>query len=107
MKLLQKVLATMKQDVIPQIVSNAKDTGKQAAKNVFDERRGHIMTISLIPYYGWGKGITLIKDALRDAKSEARTAAENNVTQAFESLQTQVTQSPGAHRHDICTTLRG
>ena len=50
MKLLQKVLATMPEDVTPHSVSNAKDTGKQAAKNVFDERRGHIMTISLIPY---------------------------------------------------------
>ncbi|EDO42668.1 predicted protein [Nematostella vectensis] len=78
-----QVLAQAKSQVVPPIVNASKDEGKRAAKRVFDDRRGHIMAIGLIPFYGWVKSQQLIADAKRDAINNARNAARNKANQEF------------------------
>ena len=74
-----------KTQVLPNIINNAKSKGKSAAKRVFDDRRGHIIAIGLIPFYGWVKVAQLISDAKRDAINDARNAAKQSVTDDFNS----------------------
>ena len=86
----------MKQELQPEIVANAKAAGKSAAKQIFDDRRKHIMLISLIPFYGWVEGPILISRASSDAKSAAKQAAQASVQQAFNSFHTKVSTSARA-----------
>ena len=81
----KQVLAKAKREILPKIVNDAKSSGKSAAKRVFDDRRGHIIAIGLIPFYGWVKGQMLIADAKRDANKDAKNAAIATVNNQFNS----------------------
>ena len=88
----QQVLAKAKGEVLPKIINNAKSSGKSAAKRVFDDRRGHIIAIGLIPFYGWVKAPMLIADAKRDAINDAKNAAKAAVNSQFNSPAIKVCQ---------------
>jgi len=81
----EQVLAKAKGEVLPKIINNAKSSGKSAAKRVFDDRRGHIIAIGLIPFYGGVKARMLIADAKRDAINDAKNAAKAAVNSQFNS----------------------
>lgn len=81
----QQVLAEAKGDILPNIVDEAKSSGKSAAKKVFDDRRGHIIAIGLIPFYGWVKAPMLIAEAKTDAINDAKNAAKATVNSKFNS----------------------
>ena len=78
-------MAKAKQEVLPGIINEAKASGKSAAKKVFDDRRGHILAIGLIPFYGWVKAVKLIAAAKRDAIKEAKEAAKEKVNSELNS----------------------
>ena len=78
-------MAQARAQVLPNIINNAKSRGKHAAKRVFDDRRGHIIAIGMIPFYGWVKSQHLISDAKRDAINDARNAAKQSVIDDFNS----------------------
>lgn len=87
-------MAQAKAQVLPNVVNNAKSRGKSAAKRVFDDRRGHIIAIGLIPFYGWVKSQMLVADAKRDAINDARNAAKASVIDDFNSEAVKVKDEP-------------
>ena len=78
-------MAKAKQEVLPRIIYEAKASGKSAAEKVFDERRGHILAIGLIPFYGLAKAGLLIAASKRDAIKEAKEAAKEKVNSELNS----------------------
>ena len=52
---------------------------------MFDDRRGHIIAIGLIPFYGWYKAAVLISDGKHDAVEDAKNAAKQSVIDDFNS----------------------